>query len=90
MPPKYETKKFRESKIKAQAGLIEALDMEDLPDQTGLYLYSGQIAEYMDDRFLPLQPRAMLTVLLSSNCLESGGPGAWRLACVPQLSCRQP
>ena len=90
MPPKCETKKFRESKIKALAGLIETLELGDIPEHTTDGLRPGAVTEYLDDRFLPLQPRAILTVLLSSNCLESGGPGAWRFACVPQLSCRQP
>ena len=54
---------FRDSKITALMGLREALKSEVLPNPAGLQLTSGKIEEYLPDRFRPIQPRAILTVL---------------------------
>ena len=53
---------FQEAKINALPGLVEALDTETLPERSRCTLPSGQISANFDDRFLPLQPMALVTV----------------------------
>ena len=63
MPNKYQTKTFREAKKNALMGLVDALDNKNVPERMHDGLTSGLISQYFDDRFLPLRPMALLTVL---------------------------
>ena len=63
MPNKYQTKMFRDAKKNALMGLVDALDNRNVPERIHDGLTSGSISQYFDDRFLPLRPMALLTIL---------------------------
>ena len=61
---------FNESKKNALTGLVYALDDNALPEgsSSGKYsMYTGQIQECIQDRFLPLQRNALLTILREAD-----------------------
>ena len=63
MPDSYRTRTFRSGQINALAGLLDALSEEKIPARAPRGLTTGIIAEYLDDSYLPLHPRTMLSVL---------------------------
>ena len=68
-------RRFNESKKDALYGLFEVLDEETLPERSrsGKYsMYTGEIEQYIDERFLPLQRNALLTVLREAGVPHDG------------------
>ena len=63
MPDDYRARTFRSAQIVALDGLLDALREERIPVHAPRGLTTGKIAEYLDERYLPLQPRTMLSVL---------------------------
>ena len=67
MPNKHQEKVFREAKKNALHGMVDALNNGTIPERMPRSIYTGNISEYFDDRFLPLRPQALLTVLRESD-----------------------
>ena len=63
MPNAYQQRTFKQAKIRTIRALLIALEEEKIPNTTGYSLTTGQIADYFDDHYLPLQPRSLLAVL---------------------------
>ena len=62
--------RFNRSKKNALMGLVAALNEKTLPERSssGKYsMYTGEIEKYFDERFLPLQRNALLTVLREAD-----------------------
>ena len=58
--------RFNRSKKNGLMGLVVALNEKTLPERSssGKYsMYTGEIEKNIDERFLPLQSNALLTVL---------------------------
>ena len=63
-------RRFNRGKKDALMGLVEALIEKTLPQRSrsGKYsMYTGEIEKYFDERFLPLQRNALLTVLREAD-----------------------
>ena len=56
-------RQFKEDKKNALLGLLDALDEKTVPERHRWTFYSGQIAEFFDDRFLPLRQFSLRAVL---------------------------
>ena len=54
---------FKKQKIEALMGLISALDSGRIPHRPGRSLTSGQIIELLEDEYLRVPKKAMLTAL---------------------------
>ena len=63
MASERQQKIFKNQKIEALMGLISALDSGRIPYRPSRSLTSGQIIELLEDKYLRVPKKAMLTVL---------------------------
>ena len=59
----YRARVFRTGQINALAALLDALKEERVPVRGTRSITTGLIEQYLDDCYLPLQPRTLLSVL---------------------------
>ena len=67
--------RFNRGKKDALMGLVEVLKEKTLPQRSssGKYsMYTGEIEEYIDERFLPLQRNTLLAVLREAEVPHDG------------------
>ena len=63
MVTSYREETFQRGRRDALGALVDALKEERIPVRSRYGLTTGKIEEYLDDIYLPLQPRTLLSVL---------------------------